>query len=302
VRADQTFNFYLENDGTFIKPYQRTDRHYTNGLKLTYTNQPDCNLLKEFARWNNFGQNDTDVTTAMGYFIGQNIYTPDDVATPAKRSDHDRVFAGWLYGGIFAQRATTDQMEHFELNLGVIGHSAGGHTFQDIIHKCIGADAPEGWDSQLGDEPAADFMWLKRQRADGLPFRHTSNFDSHLEYGFTAGSVHRNANLGVILRYGTDLPNDFGPGRLDAPACATGPITEDRTYFYLFTRLGGKLVQYDRFLTGLDDEPVVGQLQLGVVWRYKTFEISYSQTFLTREYKEQPEADSYGALNMGCYF
>jgi len=67
---------------------------------------------------------------------------------------------------------------------------------------------------------------------------------------------------------------------------------------YIFTRIGGKLVQYDRFLSGLDTEPAVGQFQLGVVYRYKSFEISYSQTFLTREYDEQDNSDSYGAINL----
>jgi len=300
--SDQSFTVYWENDGTFLKPYQRTDRHYTDGLKIAYTHQPEWKWLKDFARWNNFGQNDTDTTTAMGYFLGQNMYTPDDADDPAKRSAHDRVFAAWMYGGIFAQRATTNQMEHFELNVGIIGPSAQGGEVQTFVHKLVHQDEPNGWDTQLRDEFAIDFTWLKRQRADGLLFGRTPNFDSHLEYGFTAGSVHRSANLGVIFRWGANLPNDFGPGRLEAPACATGPITKDQTYIYFFGRAGGKIVQYDRFLTGLDDEPVVGQFQLGVVWRYKSFQASYSQTFLTREYKEQPEADSFAALNLTCYF
>jgi hypothetical protein len=57
-------------------------------------------------------------------------------------------------------------------------------------------------------------------------------------------------------------------------------------------------VQHDRFLSGLDAEPAVGQLHVGAVYRYKSFEISYSETFLTREYKEQASTDSYGAINL----
>jgi hypothetical protein len=59
--GQETFTLYVENDGTFVKPVYRTDRHYTNGVKLVYTHQPDCNFLKEFARWNGFGQNDGQV-------------------------------------------------------------------------------------------------------------------------------------------------------------------------------------------------------------------------------------------------
>jgi hypothetical protein len=300
--GQETFALYVENDGTFIKPYQKTDRHYTSGVKLAYTHQPDCNFLKEFARWNNFGQNDGQVSTALGYFFGQNIYTPDHIDKPAKRDKHDMVFAGWLYGGIFAQRAAENEMEHFELNAGVIGPSARGEQAQNQVHNIIGAAEAKGWENQLGDEFAADVTWLKRQRVDERFLARTENFDSHLEYGFTAGSVHRYANGGIVFRYGINLPNDFGPGRLEAPAsaCIEKPTAVQTAY--LFARVGGKLVEYNRFLSGLDTETAVGQLQVGAAYRYKSFEISYSQTFLTKEYEEQDGTDSYGAINLTWRF
>ena len=300
--GQETFTLYVENDGTFVKPIYRTDRHYTDGVKLVYTHQPDCNFLKEFARWNDFGQNDGQVSTALGYFVGQNLYTPDHVDAPELRARHDRVFAGWLYGGIFAQRASENQMEHLELNLGVIGPVAQGGETQSFIHDHIGAAEPKGWENQLGDEFETDVTWLKRQRVAEQYFKRTENFDSHLEYGATVGTLHRNANLGIVFRYGLHLPNDFGPGRLEAPASACIEKPAEVQTAYLFTRIGGKLVQYDRFLSGLTTEPAVAQFQVGAVYRYKSFEISYSQTFLTREYKEQNSTDSYGAINMTWWF
>ncbi|MGA2094404.1 MAG: lipid A deacylase LpxR family protein [Sedimentisphaerales bacterium] len=300
--AGQTFTFYLENDGTFLKPEHRTDRHYTSGLKLVYTDQPDCNALKEFAKWNNFASENEKVNTAVGYFLGQDIFTPDHADNPELRAPHDRVFAGWLYVGMFAQRATEDQMEHFELNLGVIGPSSLGEESQETVHQIVGANKPRGWVNQLSDEFAADFTYFKRQRADAITFKHTENFDSHVEYGFTASSVHRNAILGILFRGGINLPNDFGPGRLEAPACATDKSRDDLTHLYLFSRLGGKLVEYDRFLTGLSEKPLVGVIQVGLGWRYKSFELTYSQTFLTREYDEQPDGDSFGSLTLSYRF
>jgi len=296
--GQETFTLYVENDGTFVKPLYHTDRHYTDGIKLVFTHQPDVNFLKEFARWNGFGQNDGNISTALGYFFGQNMYTPDHVGAPELRAKHDRVFAGWMYGGIFVQRAADNQMEHLELNLGMIGPSARGGAIQSFVHDVIKAEEPKGWENQLGNEFTADVTWLKRQRVDKRYFKRTENFDSHLEYGFTAGSVYRNANLGIIFRYGINLPNDFGPGRLEAPASGCIKKPEEVHTAYIFTRIGGKLVQYDRFLSGLETKPAVGQFQVGGVYRYKSFEVSYSQTFLTREYEEQGSTDSYGALNL----
>ena len=297
--GQETFTVYMENDGTFIKPLYRTDRHYTSGVKLALTHQPDdVNFLKDYSRWNGFGQNDGNISTALGYFFGQNMYTPDHANAPELRDRHDRVFAGWMYGGIFAQRAADNQMEHLELNLGMIGPAAGAGATQNFVHDIIGAEEAKGWENQLGNEFEADITWLRRQRVDERYFARTENFDSHLEYGATVGTLHRNANLGIIFRYGLNLPNDFGPGRLDAPASACIAKPRDTHTAYLFTRIGGKVVQYDRFLSGLTTEPVVGQLQVGVVYRYKSLELSYSQTFLTREYEEQNSTDSYGALNL----
>jgi lipid A 3-O-deacylase len=300
--SGQTFTIYLENDGTFLKPEHRTDRHYTDGLKFVYTDQPDCNWLKGFAGWNKFAPENEQVRTAVGYFLGQDIFTPDHVDHPELRRGKDRVFAGWLYGGVFVQREKEDQLEHFELNLGIIGPSALAEESQRDVHRLIGAGKPHGWENQLSDEFAADFTYFKRQRADAIIFKRNENFDSHIEYGFTAGSVHRNAILGVLFRGGVNLPNDFGPGRLEAPACATDKSRDDLTHLYLFTRLGGKLVEYDRFLTGLSEKPLVGVLQVGVGWRYKFVEMTYSQTLLTREYDQQSGKDSYGSLTVSCRF
>ncbi len=296
--GQETLTLYMENDGTFVKPLYTTDRHYTNGTKGVLTHQPDVNFLKDYSRWNGFGQNDGNVSTALGYFFGQNLYTPDHVENPKKRDKHDMQFAGWMYGGIFAQRAADNQMEHLELNVGMIGPAASGGTVQRFVHDLVGVDEPKGWNNQLRDEFDADLMWLRRQRLAEQYFKRTENFDSHLEYGATVGTLHRNADLGIIFRYGMNLPNDFGPGRLEAPASACIDRPKDVHTAYLFTRFGGKLVQYNRFLSGLDAEPVVGQFQVGGAYRYKSFEISYSQTFLTREYARQPSTDSYGAINL----
>jgi lipid A 3-O-deacylase len=211
-------------------------------------------------------------------------------------------FAGWLYGGIFAQRAADNQMEHLELNLGVIGPAAGGGPTQQLVHRLIHVGQPKGWEDELPDEFEADLTWLRRQRVYDQLLKLTDNFDAHWEYGATVGTLHRNAEAGIVFRYGINLPNDFGPGRLEAPASGCIEKPAEKQSMFLFTRLGGKLVQYNRFLSGLDPEPVVGQFQLGGVYRYKSFEISFSQTFFTREYVRQPSTDSIGAINITWRF
>ncbi|MHC5155166.1 MAG: lipid A deacylase LpxR family protein [Planctomycetota bacterium] len=272
VFAKDAISLYLENDSRILKPNHNTDRHYTHGTKLVYLTQPQWKWLDDFSKWH-FADAESGVDTAVGFFLGQNIYTPDHVDEPAKRSDDDRVFAGWLYTGMFAQRATDN------------------------------SDDPIGWDEQLSDEFAIDLTFMRKQRLQDGWFKPTESTDFITEYGFTAGSVHRHLQAGVTFRYGFNLDNTFGPGRLAMPS-GISTLRKDETAQsgYFFVRATGKAIEHNRFLTGLDAEPLMGEFAAGVVYQYKKLEIGYSQTFFTQEFEEQSGKDSFGALTVSWKF
>jgi hypothetical protein len=298
--ADESVSFYLENDSRFTKPNGNTDRHYTNGGKLVYVTQPEWAWLADFSRWH-FGNEGEPVDTAAGFFLGQHIYTPDHADEPANRDPEDRVFAGWLYTGLFAERATADVLDHVEINAGVIGPSSLAEETQDGIHSLLDSDESIGWDEQLEDEFAMDAMFMRQQRVTGGCLKPTEHTDVIGEYGFTVGSVHRQAQAGLTFRYGYNLGKTFGPGRLSLPA-GISRFRQPSKSAYAFIRGAGKAVEYDRFLTGLSHEPFVGELQAGLVYQTGRFELGYSQTFLTREFDEQHGKDSYGELTVSCRF
>lgn len=300
--AEEALQVYVENDSRMLKPNHRTDRHYTHGTKLVYLTQPDWECLEDFSQWWNFADEDQSVDTAVGYFLGQNIYTPDFVDKPWRRNPEDRKYAGWLYVGMFAQRATDDVMDHVELNVGVIGPSSQAQDVQEAIHKLLDSNDPIGWDDQLGDEPAADFMFMRQQRLlDGF-LAPTETTDAIAEYGFTVGSVHRHLQAGLTLRYGYGLGKTFNPGRLELPSGAATLRDESVDSFYLFTRAAAKAIDYNRFLTGLDHEPFMGEFQVGAVYKHNQWEVGYSQTFYTQEFEEQSGVDSIGALTVSLAF
>ena len=294
--SKDAISFYIENDSRRFKPNHATDRHYTNGVKLVYLTQPDWQWLKDFSRWH-FGDADQSIDRAVGFFLGQNIYTPDHVDAPAKRSDDDMVFAGWLYTGLFAQRATDHLLDHLELSVGVIGPSSKAEQVQTAIHDAT------GWDGQLGDELAVDLTFMRKQRLQDGWFKPTQSTDFISEYGFTAGSVHRHLQAGVTFRYGFNLDDDFGPARLALPSgISTLRKNKHIHSVYLFARASGKVIEHNRFLTGLDYEPFMGEFQLGLVHQYKEFEFGYSQTFFTPEFEEQSGKDSFGAFTISYKF
>ena len=299
--ATDAMSLYLENDSRMLKPFHKTDRHYTHGTKFLYLAQPDWEWLGDFADWG-VAEPDEEVDTAIGFFLGQNIYTPDHPDNPQKRNPKDMVYAGWLYSGIFAQRATDHTLEHFEFNVGVIGPSSGAKQVQTCIHNVLNSNESIGWDEQLDDEFAADVSYMRQQRLLEGWLQPTDNTDVLAEYGFTAGSVHRHAKAGLIFRYGFNLGNSFGPARLSLPAGVSTLRKSDLKSGYLFARTSARAVEYNRFLTGLDTEPLVGEFQAGAVYQCEQLELGYSQTFFTREFGEQSGKDSIGAVTITWRF
>ncbi|MCI0500014.1 MAG: lipid A deacylase LpxR family protein [Planctomycetales bacterium] len=301
AHAADAVSLYLENDSKRMKPNHATDRHYTNGTKLVYLTQPDWQWLEDFSVWN-FDTLDQPVDTAVGFFFGQNIYTPDHADEPAERSPDDMVFAGWLYTGLFAERAADDILDHIELNVGVIGPSSRAEQTQQCIHDLFSSGEPIGWDTQLDDEFAVDVSYLRQQRITEGVLAPTEKTDFITEYGFTAGSVHRHAQAGVTFRYGFNLGRTFGPGHMSQPDGISVLRRDFEKSGYLFIRGAARAVEYNRFLTGLDTEPLVGEFQAGIVFRHKKLDIGYAQTFFTREFAEQSGKDSIGAITLSWQF
>ena len=304
-QADESLSLYVENDSQLLKPNHNTDRHYTSGVKLVYGFQPDWQWLEDFGNWEFpfFPADSGDVTTAAGFFLGQHIYTPDRIDEPAKRDPKDMKYAGWLYTGLFVQRATENVMDQVELNVGVIGPSSKAEQSQNCIHNFFNSDEAIGWEDQLEDEPAADFSWMRRQRLTDGWLAPKDNLDFIAEYGFVAGSVNCNAQFGLMARYGfLNLPADFGPGRLSLPSGVLGRSASMEKSAYLYARASARAVAYNRFLTGLSHEPLMGEFQIGAVYQHKSLEIGYSQTFLTRQFEHQGGVDSYGTLTLTFHF
>ncbi|MBI1370513.1 MAG: DUF2219 family protein [Planctomycetes bacterium] len=304
---DDPFNVsvYIENDGSFLKPNHSTDRHYTNGFRLTAAHHPDWanDLADAMEPVFSLGPV-ADRKTAFGYSFGQNMYTPDEI-TIATLIPGDRPYACWLYVGGYLQRQVDNVFDHLELNLGVLGPAAQGEGTQKFVHRLVGADEPKGWDNQIGNEFAFDLVYRRKWKVALSPAEQVFRAELIPTVGGAAGLLRVQAEGGATFRVGWQLPDDFGPGRLDDPASATRiAYNHDKPGFYGFVRLGGRLVAHDATFEGgnfghdhgVDLQHAVGEAQFGLVFLYRWFEMSYAQTYLTEQFKGQHGGDSYGAL------
>ena len=305
--GDWELKWLIENDGGILKRNRRTDRHYTSGIQWMVYQEPRYGWQEGLLGAVYPDASEPEVRTAVGYSLGQQIFTPDFIDRPDLRAEDDMTFAGWLYGSLALQRRREQVMDHLELRLGVIGPSALGEQSQSSLHHAFDLSEPD-WGNQLSDEPAVDLTYLRGWRCGSVRLFDDVHADVVLSGQASVGSVHNRAGASVMLRMGWRLPDDFGPARIDHPeaAAALHPdyprLEADRIHGYVFTRATGSAVTTNRFLTGLTHEPIVGDLEIGAVVVYRRIELAYSQTFQTRAFEEQDGHDEYASVSISWRF
>lgn len=315
--APRAFSLYWEND-----LFTGTDRDYTNGLKLTYS-RPYIGRDAPRADSRGWADGIMDALSLLNapasqktvsYSLGQNIYTPKDTQRRELVRD-DRPYAGYTYFGVGLHARQGMRRRVLELDLGVVGPLSMAESLQDVAHDVSDSTRARGWDNQLDNEPTLEIIWETKWRLwhKQLPAGWSADFIPHL--GARAGNVAIYANTGAEMRLGWYLPDNFGscpirPGCDLAGAADYGdpPTTSRLPPFglHLFAGVDGRLVLRDIFLDGntfseshsVDKEPLVADLMIGIVMRYRRLSLSYAYVFRTREFKQQEQTHAYGAINL----
>jgi hypothetical protein len=241
-----------END-LFANPFgDHTDRHYTQGLELSFWGREtsSSNWIARLPAWGLSGD-----TQRAGLVLGQNMYTPEDLQS-TRLVSADRPYAGWLYAGVVAQRrgAAFDRvpcLEWIELNLGVIGPESMAREAQTVVHRWRGFATPKGWDNQLKSEPGLAVKYERLWRLS-LGSQEQRFFDVLPHAGASLGNVATRGEVGTTLRIGYHLPDDFGVQFIDSDAALNGGFNAKSPNFsvYLFVGVEGRAVGYTTFLDG----------------------------------------------------
>jgi lipid A 3-O-deacylase len=234
----------LEND-----LFADTDQNYTSGVAFTAVShdivgqlKPEClptpvRLQAELITLLNPGfwadaENPAHSQNVVVKF-GQSMYTPQDPA----RTDlilNDRPYAGLLYVGMAWNRrkhepqGDSEILDTRELTLGVIGPLALAEEAQNLVHDVIGVDQFQGWDNQLGNEPALQMALDRKFKAYRGTGAITPGFsaDTIRRLGLQLGNIETSAMVGIEGRVGWNIPNDFGtypirPGAENRPPSAS---------------------------------------------------------------------------------
>lgn len=295
------------------------DRHYTHGTQISYFSERcQHEAVARVARALHFLSRDpTDCqNNRVGFALGQAIFTPDDITLPVP-DPGDRPYAGWLFvsAGLVAEddnavqqlaagRRVNRTLRKVELSLGVVGPAALAGEVQTEYHELIGAIRPEGWDTQLRNEPAL-LLSYEVQRRFGTRIGRHLEFDATPHAGLSLGNVFTQGAVGFTLRLGNDMLLDYGPPRIRPSLPGAAFFQEaDGIGWYIFAGVEGRAVGRNIFLDGnsfrdgpsVDRRVFVGDAQVGVALTYGRVRLSFTNIYRTREFAGQPAIDEFGAV------
>lgn len=295
------FSVLFENDIFFD-----TDRDYTNGVQFAYTTPPDDNpdRLVAIARAMPFFAETGRVRTS--YALGQNIYTPADTQlfTPPP---NERPYAGYLYGAVGLLEENDTRLDQLQVQLGVIGPASLAANSQKWVHSILGQAKPLGWHAQLRDEPALNITYQRSLKVIPPQSILGMVLDVEPHWGLAAGTVYDYANVGAMLRFGFNLPDDFGPLRIDPSLPGSNffkPV--DGFSLYAFAGVDGRAIARNIFLDGntwqaspsVVKKNLVGDLELGAAMTVSGVRLAFTHVFRSREYASQMSSDQFGAVSL----
>lgn len=181
-------------------------------------------------------------------------------------------------------------------------HSQAEDT-QRIVHSWTRDLQPRGWDHQLRDELAVNFIYERRWRLYARSLAHRMGVDFIPHAGASVGTVQTYANIGGTVRAGLNLPSDFGV-QLARAGSVGGTPTDDldprvslsRNFsLFGFAAVDGRALARDIFLDGntfrssrsVERDWSVADFSAGIGLIAGRWQLTYTQVRRTREFKTQ---------------
>lgn len=298
------FSLVWEND-----KFAGTDRDYTNGVRASWLSSEE-----NMPAWTRAVADNLPLAPEghkrISIALGQSMFAPEDLKSTTL-VPNEQPYAGWLYGSLGMVSDTGKTLDNVMLTVGVVGPLSGAEQTQKFIHRLTDSQDPKGWDNQLKTEPGIILTYERKWRGiiEASPFGIGVDVTPHA--GVNLGNINTDASVGATFRLGYDLPADYGPPRI-RPSLPGSDffIPAEQAGGYLFATVGERAVARNIFLDGntfedsasVDKKYLVSSLQVGVAATYAQTRISYTQVFLSKEYKTQEAGSKFGVLTVSYRF
>ncbi len=314
VHEGQAFSYYLENDSRDLGG-PGSDNSYSSGTRLSYIMTSD--RTPKWAESIVLAPQLLDPSFKVDYAnfgisLGHQIYTPNDIRE-TQLIVTDRPYAAWLYVGLMAQFKNESRSHVFELDIGIIGPEAGGEKMQNEYHRIIKKYYAEGWRHQLATEPTIQLSYQQRQKfIEFHDSKYRKYFDALPLYGVSLGNVAIDAHIGAVMRFGMNLPNDFGPRRASATEgdMFLEPQTTKNTSVYTFVGARGLAIARNIFLDGntfksshrVQKNPVMLETEIGLGLAWQDWNFAWRFVSRSPEFKERTVYNSFASISLSTLF
>jgi hypothetical protein len=290
--------------------FANEDRYYTNGIRLSRVGQvrrPPSWLASVARRFPGIDEADT---LPYRLSISHNLYTPRDIENPAFPPE-DRPYAAWLNVQFATGTASERGADRVHVALGIVGPLAFGEEIQKAVHSAIDSPEPQGWDTQLRNEPTLQIGYDHFRRFLTLGRPGGAAMDATWVAGMALGNAHTHGSASAFLRAGHNLPRDYGPPRITPAISGAGyyrPSPDPAWYFY--AGVEGRRVFRDMFIEGntfggvdgVSRERYVGEVFGGLVYTQGPMRLAYTHVLRSKEFIGQREGQSYGALSFSLWW
>ena len=311
---DGALTLTIEND-----TFTGSDNNYTNGVGISWVSADldtygDESFLNKWGRFWAFLPfvSDDGYTTYASWSVVQEMHTPDDITDPNPPED-DQPYAGVLYVDNLLYARKERWGHAWELKLGVVGPSSQAEDTQKWVHDLIGDDEPQGWHTQLPNEPVINLGYTVAHLAAA------GNAGGLAEWRIVPvgtvglGTYFTGAGLGIYGEVGWNLVDAFGGAALRtglnaASTVGVGPV--DGWSVAFFGGLGGFGVAHYLPLDGtvfrdsrsVDTEPFVGMASYGFSVRHGRFTLGFAYNFFTETFENERENAEFGAVSLSWYY
>jgi len=287
-----------------------TDRFYTDGVSLGVSHTGPS-WMDPVANWLHWGEG----RRTVGYDIAQGMFTPADGDLSPPDPD-DRPYAGILAFGLTLHVEKDRSYHGLKFVTGVVGPWSLAEETQNAVHSLTGNDKSEGWDYQLENEAIFNLAYEYRKKFQLAGDRERWSVQGLPLAGGWLGNMLIQGQAGGLLRFGYNVPDDFGPtlvrgiGHMPPPRRDARAQSKSDWGFSVYGGSVANVVLRDITLDGntFEDSPSVDKkffvpmAGVGVSVGNRRFQTSFAYIFWGKEFEGQDENSKFGSLTVSYFF
>ncbi len=162
------------------------------------------------------------------YMLGQTMNTPSDISIVVP-NERELPYSTLLSLTNSYVTVKTTYADRSSTSLGVVGPTAFGKETQKHVHKLLGSDEPQGWDSQLKNEFVFQFS---RARTWRLWANNSDRFDLLVSTELNVGTIQSSVDTNITIRLGKDLISSYATILFNSSRTTNPSAVNNGWYFY----------------------------------------------------------------------